>query len=81
MENKEKEQLQILQDAVSAMSRCDATTLAAALTLLPDYIEGGEAIVLAAAVRIIATLKPTDEQIDAILAQMRSEIKKENRRE
>lgn len=48
------EQLQQIRRAIREMARCDAMTLSAALSMLPDWSDGGTVAVLSAAAHILA---------------------------
>ena len=58
-----------LSAAVQAMSRCDPLTLAAALALLPDYMEQGTEVLIAATARVIAERVKDPKEATAYLEE------------
>lgn len=52
--NPNQDQSEVIDRAIQAMRACEPNTLAAALAMLPDYMEQGASVVLSAAARIIA---------------------------
>lgn len=73
MEN-EKQQIKQIEKAVKAMSGCTPLALSTALSILPDYMEDGASIVLAAAAHIIAERYP--DRLDEFMEQFKAETRK-----
>lgn len=82
MENNEKN-IEQISKTIQEMSRCDSTTLAAALAMLPDYMEDGTKAVLGAAARIFAerftgNLNESMSHFRSVIEENIKEINKDN---
>lgn len=73
MEN-ERQQIKQIEKAIKAMSGCTPIALTSALSILPDYMEGGVSIVLAAAAHIIA--ERYSDELDEFMEQFKAETRK-----
>ena len=53
-QNKANNNLDALQKVLESIRDCDSQTLSAALAMLPDIRQDGDAVIIAAATRVIA---------------------------
>ena len=78
---KEIQNLEKLEQLVSAMSACTPQELCAAIAMLPDYANNGLAVVMAAAAKTISEhFEDTDAAVDKLkdlISQMKEEKEEE----